>query len=140
MTAEETKKILAILKAAYPNSYKGMTKQEAIGTVNVWASQFAKLPVSVVLIAVNKLISVNTFPPSINEVKDKIGGLYWEAWTELLNHKRGIGRLSPERVAILEEIVKATEPLMYVKEPTLDELLSSYGSYLQGGEGLKQME
>ena len=33
MTREETVKILAILKAAYPNSYKGMTKEEANATI-----------------------------------------------------------------------------------------------------------
>ena len=41
MTREETIKVLAILKAAYPNAYKGMTREEAQGTVSVWAMQFA---------------------------------------------------------------------------------------------------
>ena len=60
MTREEAIKVLAILKAAYPNSYRGMTKEEAHGTVAVWAAQFASMPASVVMIAINKKISKNT--------------------------------------------------------------------------------
>ena len=36
MTRDETTKVLALLKAAYPNSYKGMTKEEAMGTISIW--------------------------------------------------------------------------------------------------------
>jgi len=36
MTKKEAATILAILKAAYPNSYKGMTQEEAMGTVSVF--------------------------------------------------------------------------------------------------------
>ena len=79
MTREETIKILAILKAAYPNSYKNMTKDEANGTVTIWAMQFANIPADVVMIAINKLISTSPFPPAICEVKEKIKGMYWES-------------------------------------------------------------
>ena len=41
MTKKEALQILAILKAAYPSSYNGMTKEEATGTVAVWCMQFA---------------------------------------------------------------------------------------------------
>ena len=69
MTDKEAIQVLAVLKAAYPNSYKNMTTAEAAGTVNVWAIQFANVPVEVVIIAVNKLIATSTFPPAISEVK-----------------------------------------------------------------------
>ena len=75
MTREEAIKILAILKAAYPNFYKNMTKEEAKGTINVWASQFVSFPYSAVLIAVQKLISTKTFPPTVSEVKERIRSL-----------------------------------------------------------------
>lgn len=78
MTKEETVQILSLLKAAYPNAYKGMTKQEANGVISVWATQFISTPVEVVLIAVNKLIATNSFPPSISEVKNKMSDIYWE--------------------------------------------------------------
>lgn len=87
MTREETIKLLAILKAAYPNSYKGMTKEEANGTITVWAIQFANIPSNIVMIAINKIISDSPFPPSISEVRDKIRGLYYEAQEMLREHE-----------------------------------------------------
>lgn len=135
MTREEAIKVLAILKAAYPNSYRGMTKEEAHGTVAVWAAQFAGVPASVVMIAVNKIISKNTFPPSINEVKDEIRGLYWETWQELDFHRRGFKELDDKTVAALEEIMRIVEPMQSrsTNEPTLLELLEGYSGYLNEG-------
>lgn len=80
MTREETTKILAILKAAYPNSYKNMSQKEALGTVAVWHMQFADLPPDIVMMAVQKCISTSTFTPSISEVKKKISSICWEAY------------------------------------------------------------
>lgn len=146
MTQKEATQILAILKAAYPNSYRGMTKEEAIGTVNVWATQFINIPVSVVSIAVNKLISTNTFPPSIGEVKARIRTLYYEALQELPYQHGGIianntDEIPPERIALLKEIVAVTEPMrtMSKLEPSLTELLSGYEqNYLASG-GAKRL-
>lgn len=134
MTRDETIKILAILKAAYPNSYRGMTKEEANGTVLVWSTQFAKYPARVVMIAVNKLISKSTFPPSINEVKEEIRGLYWEAWIMLEEHKR-YKNLDDGTVAQLNEIMEICEPMRtrITIEPTLGELLGGFSGYLSGG-------
>lgn len=87
MTREETIKLLSILKAAYPNSYKGMTKEEASGTIAVWSMQFADIPANVMLIAVNKLISTSPFPPSISEVRSKLRDLYYEATNMLREHE-----------------------------------------------------
>ena len=85
MTREETIQVLALLKAAYPNSYKGISKKEGNAIIAVWATQFTNIPVQIVLIAINKLIYKNTFPPAISEVKDKIKNLYYEATSELLS-------------------------------------------------------
>lgn len=153
MTREEAIKILSVLKAAYPNSYRGMTKDEANGTIGVWAVQFNDIPYQVVSIAVNKLISTNTFPPSINEVKEKIQSLYWEAWEMLESHRTAtIGiklndddpnetpvymgkRLDDKTLAFVQEIVRVTEPMKtkQLLEPSLDSLLTGLNGYLLGG-------
>lgn len=147
MTRTETIKVLAILKAAYPNSYKGMTKDEANGTVNVWATQFINIPASVVMIAVNKLISTNTFPPSIGEVKEKIRGLYYEAMQELPYQHGGLYanntvEMPPQKVALLKEIIKTVEPMRTMQriEPTLGELLDGFSGYLSGADDTKQLD
>lgn len=151
MTREETIKILAILKAAFPNSYRGMTKEEANGTVAVWAAQFSNIPANVVMIAINKLISTNNFTPTINEVKQRIAGLYWEVQAQLDEHRRAtigvklsenaepvkFGQPLDERtVAQLEQIMAVVEPMrsMTKIEPSISELLGSYNAYLTEGE------
>lgn len=149
MTQKEATQILAILKAAYPNSYRGMTKEEAVGTVNVWATQFINIPANVVMIAVNKLISTNTFPPSIGEVKEKIRGLYWEAWQALHDHARAtkgieiggkvikVGKpLDEKTVKQLEQIIEVVEPMRTQSkiEPSLSDLLVGYENYLESGQ------
>lgn len=134
MTREETIKILAILKASYPNSYKNMTKEEANGTIGVWSVQFAKYPAQLVMAAVNKIISTSTFPPSIAEVKEKISGMYWEIW-EILNTNRSFPTLSPEQEMMYTQMLDVIEPLRINPkgELTLSEILGSQ-KLLNGGD------
>lgn len=136
MTKAETAKVLAILKAAYPNTFKGMSPEDAKATVNVWAVQFASVPVQVVMIAVNKLISTNVFPPAITEVKERIRSLYWEAWEMIDQHKRGFAPLDERTLALTQNILEAVEPMRTVQriEPTIGELLGGYAQYLTDGK------
>jgi hypothetical protein len=136
MTKTETAQILAILKAAYPNSYKNLTTEDANATVNVWAAQFANMPASVVMIAVNKLISTNIFPPTITEVKEKMRGLYWEAQEMITLHNRGLRPLNEKTLATTKAIIKVVEPMRTVEqiEPSMYELLDGYAQYLTDGK------
>lgn len=138
MTREETIKILAILKAAYPNSYKNMTKEEANGTVSIWAMQFAKIPAEVVMIAVNKLISTSPFPPAICEVKKKISGLYWESW-EVLNQNKTYKNLTAEQEKMYQQIFEIAAEFRNNPntEPSLVELTQGVGSQLLIGSNSK---
>lgn len=72
MTREETKAILAVLKAAYPNFYKDMTKEDAKNTVDLWATMFADEKPQIVIEAVKSLICTLKYPPTIADVKEKI--------------------------------------------------------------------
>lgn len=140
MTKDEAMQILAILKGAYPNSYRGVTEKEAHLTATVWAAQFAKYPAYIVNIAINKLISTNTYPPNINEVKDRVRSLYFEVWQELHDHKL-YGGLDDRTVAIYKKMLEFLEPMRTGgTEPTLGELLKGYGNFLTGGNGTAQIE
>lgn len=137
MTKKEAAQILAILKAAYPNSYKNMTVEEANGTATVWSIQFAKFPVKLVYIAVNKWISTNQFPPSISEVKKQISFLYWEAWHILDNNKR-FHTLTEAQAAEYEQIYNIASTLREgaATELSLEEILDNAGAFLLGdGKG-----
>ena len=133
MTAAETMAILAILKAAYPNSYKNVTDEDAVSISAIWAAQFADIPAKIVLIAVNKWISSNPFPPAISELKRKIEGLYYEAW-EALQSDRFSKKLSPEQKAELKQIQDVTARLRSraTLEPPLLELTAQAGNLLPG--------
>ena len=86
MSKDETVKILAVLKAAYPNFYKNISSQDATGVINLWTLQFKSVPVDIVYLAVTKLIATNVFPPTIAEVKKKLRSMYGEAVGELISH------------------------------------------------------
>lgn len=135
MTRQETIKVLAVLKAAYPASYRNMTKDEANGVVTVWAAQFADMPVQAVMIAVQKLISSCTFPPTINEVKSKLRGVYWEAWQELNADKLGYGEMSERQRKDTRAIMQACERYNRAasNEPTLAELIGGVQNYITSG-------
>lgn len=108
MTREETIKILSILKAAYPNSYKNMTKEEANGTVAVWTTQFADMPAEIVLHIINDCISESPFPPAISEVKHRIDSMCLQA-KFMLSEQRTIPYLSDESVNRLKQIIEVIE-------------------------------
>ena len=134
MTKDETLRVLAILKAAYPASYNGMTKREANGTVAVWCMQFADVPVDIVLMAVQKLISTSKFPPAISEVKSKIGSIHYEAH-ECLCYGLG-GSLTDDMRQKYQRIYDATRDFKISKmaEPSLYQMIEG-GNALQIGSG-----
>ncbi len=74
MTREETVGVLAVLRGAYPGFYRGIAKQEAVDTVNLWATMFASDDVRLVTAAVQALIAsdVKGFPPHIGAVKEQM--------------------------------------------------------------------
>lgn len=122
MTQEQATKILAILTAAYPHSYKNMTVEEADGVVAVWMIQFADVPADIVLMAVNRAISTCKFPPSICEVKEKIRSLYWDSYTALNAYPEDI--LDEQTKAEYRRIMEITRDYKIGKpELNLDRLL-----------------
>lgn len=137
MTKKEAAQILAILKAAYPNSYKNMSMEDANGTVTVWHIQFSNVPANVVYIAINKWISKNPFPPSICEARKEIEGLYYEIYG-ILKVNQTYKSLTDEQVAEYEAILKVVERLHRntSSEISLFELSESgRGLFLTDGKG-----
>lgn len=74
MTHEETLKVLAVLKAAYPSFYRNMRRDEAEGIVALWSSQFEGDSYQVVSAAVAAHISTDEkgYPPHIGAIKSAI--------------------------------------------------------------------
>ena len=74
MTRTETLAIMSVLKAAYPNFYKDMKREEAEGIVALWTDMFKDDPAEVVAMAVKAHIASDAkgFPPHIGAIKDAI--------------------------------------------------------------------
>lgn len=125
MTKKDALQILAVLKAAYPSSYNGLTKEEATGIVAVWCMQFTGVPTNVVMMAVHKLISTCKFPPSISEIKDKIRTIHWEAYDALLEHSHN-PFLSEKAEMQYRQIYETTRDYKNVQdiEPKIWQMLS----------------
>ena len=132
MNKKEAVQILAILKAAYPSSYNGMTKEEATGTVSVWAMQFEDMPVGIVMMAIHKLISSSKFPPSVAEVKEKIKSIHWEAYDAITVKK---DYLPEETLRKCQMIYDATQDYRFGNghEPKVSYMLSGESKLLLGG-------
>lgn len=130
MTKKEALQVLAILKAAYPASYQSMTKEEASGTVSIWTMQFANMPVEIVVMALQKLIATNKFPPTVAEVKGKIGTIHWEAYDMLSTSNL---ELPEETRAKYQQIYDVTYQYKYgtTYEPKINQLMG--GQKLLGG-------
>lgn len=74
MTRDETIDLLSVLKAAYPNFYRGMTVKDADHVIDLWFDMFQDEPAGLVGIAVKRHIATDTkgFPPHIGAIKDAI--------------------------------------------------------------------
>lgn len=100
MTREETIKVLAVLKAAYPAFYRGMKADELNGIVNLWASQFEGDDYKTVGAAVQAHIATDTkgYPPHIGAIKEAIRKITqpdemseMEAWSYVASALRNSG-------------------------------------------------
>ena len=81
MDRQQTIKILAVLKAAYPHAFKDMTKADGEAMLNLWTSMFPEESYEEVNAAVGALISTRTvgFSPTVGEVKEQIRKLHHHA-------------------------------------------------------------
>ena len=74
MERNEVLQIMAVLRGAYPNSYRSITRQEAESTVDLWQAMFSEDDPNLVGAAVKAIIVSDTreFPPNIGIVKEKM--------------------------------------------------------------------
>lgn len=88
MTTEETRAILTVLKANYPQSFRNMNKEVGNQMLALWAEAFKDTPAQLVTSAVKKIIYTDTreFAPNIGQVNAVIAEItnssmpFEEAW------------------------------------------------------------
>ena len=72
MTRQEALAVMAMLKTAYPNFYKDLSKEDISAAVNLWATMLSEESIQVVTEAIKALICTLKYPPTIADVKEKI--------------------------------------------------------------------
>lgn len=116
MDRRETVQVLSVLRAAYPNFYKGMGRQELEGIVDLWAGMFAEDDPKLVAGAVKAFIATDSrgFPPVIGVIKDKLRQLTTpemmteqEAWGLVLKAIRDSGYRAREEFEALPPLLRS---------------------------------
>lgn len=74
MNKQETYKILALLQANYPDSFRGMTQEAVQVRVNLWTEMFSEEPVELVTAAAKAFMATDTnrFMPAVGQIKEQI--------------------------------------------------------------------
>lgn len=81
MDRKETVLVLGTLQAAYPNFYKGQTREQLEAVIRLWEDQFADTDYKLVATAIKGIIAtrVEGYPPTIGLVNEMIRKLT-EPW------------------------------------------------------------
>lgn len=77
MNLSEATMVLAVMRAAYPHSFRDTKPDDAMATAQLWAKMFDKEPYEAVNAAVETLIATRQvgYSPTIGEVKEKLRSL-----------------------------------------------------------------
>lgn len=73
MTVDETLKVMAVLRTAYPGYYRNKSREDIEAAVNLWCEMFPE-PYRIIDAAIKALICMDEsgYPPTIGQVKSKI--------------------------------------------------------------------
>ena len=85
MTLEESIKLLALIKLAYPNSYKDIDKDTQLATVNMWQRNFNAVPFGIMELALDHFVKLSKFPPTIADICDELKHIHYEALQNVLS-------------------------------------------------------
>ena len=79
MNREESIKLLALIKVAYPTAYKDMDNASKQATVNMWQTSFQAVPYPIMEMAFNRFRMASKFPPTVAEMCEELKHLHWKA-------------------------------------------------------------
>ena len=119
-----------MLKAAYPQYYRGLNETDAAAVASLWAVQFVDDSYKDVAVAVHSLISsrTDTFPPVIGEVKQALREVNrpddipnTAAWDMVMICIRRGAYHAAEDWALLPDVVKEAISPEQIKRMAMDE-------------------
>ena len=77
MTREESIKLLALIKVAYPTAYKDMDKESKLATVNMWQMSFPTVPYVIMEMAFERFRRKSKYPPTVAEMVEELRDLHY---------------------------------------------------------------
>ena len=84
MTIEESKKFMALIKVAYPTSYKDVDRDFAIATIKMWQTTFPTVPFPIMEMAFDHFRKKSKFPPTVADICAELKSLYHTAIEDVL--------------------------------------------------------
>ena len=116
--------VLGVLKTAYPNFYKDMTKQDMIRTIDLWQEMFQNSEPQLLINAVKSLINTFQYPPTIADVKN--------AMYKLTDN-------SASAVELWNELDRATRNCLYREAEVFEKLSEPIKRFLGSPAQLKEL-
>lgn len=119
-----------MLKAAYPQYYRGLNNTDLEAVVRLWETLFKEDKYADVAIAVHTLITTrtDTFPPVIGEVKQALREVTrpdemtaQSAWAEVMKCVKRGGYHAAEDWALLPDVIKAAISPEQIKSMAMSE-------------------
>lgn len=130
MNREESIKLLALIKVAYPTAYKDMDKETKLATVNMWQTTFPSVPYAVMEMAFNRFRKASKFPPTVADMAEELVNVHYQALEEALT-AHAIG--DNTSIDLYREVMRITEPYKsgaYKDTPIADpNIMLAGGSY-----------
>ncbi len=83
MNKTEAAKLLALIKVAYPSTYRDMDNATTMATVNMWQSTFSTVPYPIMEMAFDHFRRVSKFAPTIADMYAELKGLHFRALEEV---------------------------------------------------------
>lgn len=90
MNKQEATKLLALIKIAYPTSYRDMDEPSKKATVSMWQMSFPDVPYPIMEQAFNHFRMVSKFPPTVAEMVEELKNIHFQA-TECALIQKGLG-------------------------------------------------
>lgn len=146
MNKVETAKILAVLKATYPNFYRDMKKEDIDNTISIWTEMFKEEPYELISMILKEVIVTSEYPPTIATIKSKMKEIISTneesntgLWDILVKAIGRSGYYAEEEFNKLPDIIKE-----FVKSPyqlqELSQMPSDTVHSVVKGQFLKQIE
>ena len=119
MDKVEATKFLALIKVAYPTSYRDLDKTTTQATINMWKVTFSDVPFDVMVIAFEHFRRVSKFPPTVAEICEELKKIYYTAYADYIqsgnNNSWGTCKPNKEKREKAKYIMDCTKEFERVK-------------------------